>query len=239
MLKEQIKEIRKSIIAIGFKPNSTQVTILGSGFAVSDDGKILSAAHLYKQYKQLNEEQKKNLFGMAMIQQGKDSLEEYKWLPLELIDADDQNDIALFQIKDHNETLLKPLELGNSENIEVGDESYFIGFPYAAQLINDSFGVTLIVNKTIISNIKQDGIDPNHPRNWFIVDAISNPGNSGSPLLDLKTNKVIGIMTISFRTKSQVQPNLDIREPMHIAGAKPINLAKQLLNNSKTGFNVV
>jgi S1-C subfamily serine protease len=135
--------------------------------------------------------------------------------------------------------LLKPLKLGNSETIEVGDESYFIGFPYAATLINEGFGITLIVNKTIISNIKQDGINPNHPRNWFIVDAISNLGNSGSPLLDLKTNKVIGIMTIAFRMQSQVQPSLDIREPMHIAGAKPINLAKQLLNNSKTGFNVV
>ena len=73
------------------------------------------------------------------------------------------------------------------------------------------------------------GIDPEHPKNWFIIDAISNPGNSGCPLIDIETNKVIGVMTIAFRTQSKVMRELDIREPMHIAGARPINLAKSLL----------
>jgi serine protease Do len=225
-LKDRIKKIRSSIIAIGFKPNPNQVTIIGSGFAVTNDGKILSAAHLYKQ---LAPEQKENLLGMAMTGQEENGSESYTWLSLKLVKSDDKNDMALFQIENFEKTFLKPLELDNSEKIEVGDEVYFIGFPYAAQLINDGFGITLIVNKTIISNIKRDGIDPNHPRNWFIVDAISNPGNSGSPLINGETNKVIGVMTISFRTKSQAQPDLDIREPMHIAGAKPINPAKDLL----------
>lgn len=225
-LKQKIKRIRPSIVAIGFRPNPNQITIIGSGFAVSNDGKILSAAHLCKN---LTPEQKNNLMGMAMTKQEENGLEHYTWLPLKKISTNDKNDIALFQINDYNKTILKPLELGDSEKVEVGDDAYFIGFPYAAQLINDGLGITLIVNRTIISNIKRDGIDPNHPKNLFIVDAISNPGNSGCPFIDTETNKIIGIMTISFRTKSRVQPNLDIREPMHIAGAKPINLAKPLL----------
>ena len=225
MLKDNIQNIKDSIIAIGFKLNQKQVSIIGSGFAISNDGKILSAAHLYNR---LEPEQIKNFVGMAMTRKDKSGLEYYSWLPLELVKKEDINDVALFQMKNYNKTLLKSLKLGNSEKVQLGDDVYFIGFPYAANLINDGFGITLVVNKTIISNIKQDGIDPKHPRNWFIVDTISNPGNSGSPLLDLKTNKVIGIMTIAFRTKSQVQPNLDIREPMHIAGARPINLAKKL-----------
>ncbi len=225
-LKEKIKKTRNSVIAIGFKPNVNQITIIGSGFAVTNDGKILSAAHLFNQ---LKPEQKESLVGMVMTKQEENGLETYAWLPLKLIKKDDKNDVALFQIEDFNKTLLRSLELDDSEKVEVGDEAYFIGFPYAAQLINDRFGITLIVNKTIISNIKRDGIDPNRPRIWFIVDAISNPGNSGCPIISINTNKVIGVMTISFRTKSQTQPNLDIREPMHIAGAKPINLAKVLL----------
>ena len=225
-LKYKIKKIRSSIIAIGFKPNQNQVTIVGSGFAVTNDGKILSAAHLYNQ---LKPEQIKTLVGMAMTKQEENGLEHYAWLSLTLIKKEDKNDVALFQLEDYEKTLLKPLDLGDSEDVEIGDDAYFIGFPYAAQLINDKFGITLIVNKTIISNIKRDGVDPNHPKNWLIVDAISNPGNSGAPLIKIQTNKVIGIMTISFRTKSRTQPDLDIREPMHIAGAKPINLAKGVL----------
>ncbi len=229
MLRDKIKKVRTSIIAIGFKPNPNQITIIGSGFCVSDDGKILSAAHLYNQ---LKPEQKESLIGMAMTKQEENGLETYAWLPLEFIKSDDKNDVVLFNIKDFDKTLLKPLEIDDSEKAEVGDEAYFIGFPYAAQLINDKFGITLIVNKTIISNIKRDGVDPSHPRNWLIVDAISNPGNSGCPLISMETNKVIGIMAIVFGTKSQAQPNLDIRESMHIAGARPINLARDLLKHS-------
>lgn len=222
---EGIKNVRHSIIAIGFKPSPNKVTIVGSGFSVTDDGKILSAAHLFNQ---LKPQQVDTLMGMAMTKQEPNGLEHYTWLPLKLTKKRDKLDLALFQIGDYDKTLLSPLELGDSEKIEVGQEAYFIGFPYAAQLINEGFGITLVANRTIISNVKRDGIDPHHPRNWFIVDSISNPGNSGSPLIDLETNKVIGVMAIAFRTRSKVQPDLDIREPMHIAGAKPINLAKKL-----------
>ena len=227
-LKQKIKKIRTSIVAIGFSPAPNKITIIGSGFAVSDDGKILSAAHVYNQIKP---EFKNILMAMVMTKQENNGLEHYEWLPIKLIEGkkNDADDVILFQLENYNKTLLKKLELGDSENIEVGDETYFIGFPYAVQLMNDGFGITLIVNKAIISNIKQDGIDPNHKRNFVILDAVSNPGNSGCPLIDIKSNKVIGIMAIAFRMQSQVNKDLDIREPMHISAARPINLAKDLL----------
>ena len=228
-LNKKIKQVKNSIIAIGFKPSPDKVTIIGSGFAVSDSGKILSAAHLYKN---LKPEYIPNLMGLVMEREEKEGLIHYKWLPLKLIKKEDKDDVALFQIEEYENTLLRKLELGDSEKIEVGEDVYFVGFPYAAQLINDRFGVTLIVNKGIISNIKRDGTDTNYKKNWFIIDAISNPGNSGCPLIDVKTNKVIGVMTIAFRTQSKVMKELDIREPMHIAGARPINLAKNLLDSN-------
>lgn len=232
-IKEKIKEVKNSIIAIGFRPEPDKITIIGSGFIIKNDNKevlILSSAHLYNK---LKSEHVPNLMGMVTEGEEKDGLTHYKWLPLKLVKKEDKDDIAIFQIKDYKPDLLAEislgLKLGDSEDLEVGEDVYFIGFPYAAQLINNGFGVTLIVNKGIISNIKRDGIDPSHKKNWFIVDAISNPGNSGCPLIKLDTNEVIGIMAISFRTKSRTVGNLDIREPMHIAGAKPINLAKPLL----------
>lgn len=231
-LKEKIKKVKLSIIAIGFRPEPNKMTIIGSGFVIKGDGEILilSSAHLYNK---LKPEYVPNLMGMVTEREEKNGPTHYKWLPLKLVKKEDKDDIAIFQIKDYRPDLLAKiglgLKLGNSEDVEVGEDVYFIGFPYAARLINDGFGVTLIVNKGIISNIKRDGIDPSHKKNWFIVDAISNPGNSGCPLIKLDTNEVIGIMTISFRTKSRTVGNLDIREPMHIAGAKPINLVKDLL----------
>lgn len=212
-------------MAIGYKLNQNQINIIGSGFSIDDKGTIASAAHIYNQ---LKPEQQKELFGMVMSKKD-DKLEYYTWLQIDFKNKSDINDLILFQLKDYKKTIIKPISIGDSESVEVGDESYFIGFPYAAQLINDGFGITLIVNKTIISSIKRDGVDPKHLRNWLIVDAISNPGNSGCPLIDSESNKVIGIMTISFKTQSKINPQSDIREPMHIAGARPINLIKDLL----------
>jgi S1-C subfamily serine protease len=224
-LKENIKNIRGSIVAIGFNPSADKVTILGSGFLAQ--GKIITVAHLLNN---LTEEQALGLKANVMVEQKDRDLEKYQWFSIKLVPEkyDSKNDLAVFEFVE-KPPVINELELGDSETIEVGQDVYFIGFPYASQLINDGFGITLVTNKGIVSNIKRDGVDEKHPRNWFIIDAISNPGNSGCPVIDVETSKVIGVMSISFRTKSQVQPNLDIREPMHIAGAKPINLAKKLL----------
>jgi len=225
-LTKNIKEVRQSVIAVGFRHNSTKVTIVGSGFAVGNNAKILSSAHLYDK---LKPEHRNKLVGLAMTKQDSNGLEHYSWFPLKLIKKNEKNDMALFEIENYEKTLLTSLELGDSDKAMVGQDVYFIGFPYAAVLINEGYGISLIVNKAIISNIKLDGQDPKHPRNFIFLDSISNPGNSGSPLFDLITNKVIGVMAITFRTRSKTQPELDIREPMHICAAKPINLAKSLL----------
>lgn len=221
-LKQQIKETRKGIVAIGFNPSANQITILGSGFI--HNGKIITCAHLLNN---LKEEQIKSLKASVMVEQ-KGDMEGYAWLPIKEYKKDVANDLAVFEFEKAPEDL-KNLTLADSESVEIGQEAYFIGFPYAAQLINDGFGMTLVVNKGIVSNVKRDGADAEHKRNWFIIDGISNPGNSGCPVINAETNEVIGVMSISFRTASQTVKELDIREPMHIAGAKPINLVKELL----------
>jgi S1-C subfamily serine protease len=226
-LQDKIKQVSSSVVAVGFTPDSQHVTIIGSGFCITDDGKILTAAHVWNQ---IPENQRANVKGFVLSEEMRDYFQRYKWIPMKLIKKDDASDLAVLQLEEYKDTLLKKLKLGDSDALEMGQDVYFIGFPYAAQLINDGFGVSLIANKGIVSSIKRDGVNPEHPRNWIFVDTITNPGDSGCPLIDIDTNMVVGVNTISFRIQSQVMKNLDIREPMHIAGAKPINLAKKLLN---------
>lgn len=226
ILRDKIKEVEQSIVAIGFNPDPHRITIIGSGFSVSEDGKVLTAAHVYNQ---TPEGQRNELKANVMIEKLPSGLKKYKWIPIKLIEKSDKDDMVIFQLESYEDTLAKKLNLGDSDKVQVGDEVYFIGFPYAAPLINEGFGITLIANKGIISSIKQDGVAEGNPRNLIMVDAISNPGNSGSPLMDVTSGKVIGMMSIVFGTKSQTHKDLDIREPMHIAGARPINLAKGLM----------
>lgn len=221
-LKEQIQLVRNSIVAIGIILPSNQVNIIGSGFCVIDKNHILTANHLFLN---LKKEDIPNLVCMVAVTQ-KGPLTGYAWLPVEILNKKDTVDAALLKIKSDLATFLTPLNLSSSLTFNEGQEVYLCGYPYAANLMNDGFGITLIANKGIISSVKYSGKDP-YPLDWLFVDTISNPGNSGCPLFDSETNEVIGVMSISFRIQSKTVPILDIREPMHIAGAKPISEVKK------------
>lgn len=246
-IKNGFKSTKPSVVAIGFKVTQGALNILGTGFCVgrdNDNRLIMSVSHLIKE---VPLDKVGDLVAGVLIRTDEFGMDYYAWLPIEEIKHDYDYDIATFHFKkvpaqivsqieqtvgkfDFNDNkFLPPLILGNSDKTEVGTDVYFLGFPYAGQLVNDGFGLTLVLNKGVVSNIKNDGLRNNHPKNFIIVDAVSNPGNSGSPLIDTDSNKVIGVMSIAFRMQSKTQPNLDIREPMHFCAAKPINLAKELL----------
>lgn len=225
-MKGKIGDVKESIVGIAYRSSPEQAVILGSGFFVSDDGTILTSAHIYNQ---TPKEYLSNLCAIVMSKRDAHGGEEYAWLPINLVSKDDRNDIAFFKTDRRQETYPKPLMLGDSDKVELGDDVYFMGFPYAGNLMNEGWGITLIANRGMISNIKLDGGDELHPRSFFIVDAASNPGNSGSPLIDEASNKVIGVMSVSFRIQSKTDKDLDIREPVHISGARPINSAKKFI----------
>lgn len=104
-------------------------------------------------------------------------------VPAELIAADGALDVALLRIKQND---LPILNLGNSDNVHVGDEITAIGFPIVESLTATStFGRISSTDRVI-------GENP-----CFHIDLTINHGNSGGPLLD-RAGKVIGITTFGF-----------------------------------------
>ena len=86
-------------------------------------------------------------------------------------------DIALLKI----EGSYSPLELGNSDNVQVGEKVIAIGNP---------LGLQFSVSQGIVSAVHRTG--PNDLNYYIQTDAALNPGNSGGPLIDTQ-GKVIGI----------------------------------------------
>lgn len=97
-------------------------------------------------------------------------------------------DVAVIKLKNAPSNL-KPLTLGNSDKVAVGDSTIAIGAPFG--LSNTvTTGIISAKNRPVASS---DGTGSNASyMSALQTDASINPGNSGGPLLDAQGN-VIGI----------------------------------------------
>ena len=107
-------------------------------------------------------------------------------VPATVIGADPYSDIAVIKVN-APASLLKPLSLGNSSALKVGEAVLAIGNPY---------GLADTLTNGIISAL---GREMDSASGYPIVDVIQtdaaiNPGNSGGPLLNMR-GEVVGINT--------------------------------------------
>ncbi|HEY3919521.1 MAG TPA: Do family serine endopeptidase [Stellaceae bacterium] len=100
--------------------------------------------------------------------------------------SDEHADLAVLKIDTHGERL-PVLELGDSDQLEVGDLVLAIG---------DPFGVGQTVTSGIISGLARTGIGSDLS-SFIQTDAAINPGNSGGALVDLD-GRLVGINTAIF-----------------------------------------
>ncbi|WP_330298415.1 S1C family serine protease [Streptomyces sp. NBC_00503] len=110
-------------------------------------------------------------------------------VPAELVGGDTGYDLAVVQVTGVRG--LRPLALGNSENVRVGDPVVAIGAPF--DLSNTvTAGIISATGRPITAGgDKGDGSDVSYV-DALQTDAPINPGNSGGPLLDARA-QVIGI----------------------------------------------
>ena len=103
-----------------------------------------------------------------------------------LIGTAADSDLAVLQITAPREKL-KPIAVGTSSDLKVGQKAYAIGNP---------FGLSLTMTKGLISSLNRIIESPSGIKipKAIQTDAAINPGNSGGPLLD-KSGRLIGVNT--------------------------------------------
>ncbi len=138
----------------------------GSGFVISDDGYIVTNAHVVEGA---------NGSIKAKIGDG-------KTLDAKLVGQDASTDLALLKVSATN---LKPLALGDSSTVQVGDPAYAIGNP---------FGLDRTLTTGVVSALQREISSPNGFSIDDVIqtDAAINPGNSGGPLFN-SAGQVIGV----------------------------------------------
>ncbi|NGO81104.1 PDZ domain-containing protein, partial [Streptomyces sp. YC504] len=105
-----------------------------------------------------------------------------------IVGRDAGYDLAVVKVS--NVKGLKPLPLGNSDNVQVGDPVVAIGAPFDLSNTVTS-GIISAKERPITAGGEADGSDVSYV-NALQTDAPINPGNSGGPLVDSKA-RVIGI----------------------------------------------
>jgi S1-C subfamily serine protease len=177
----------------------------GSGFVLDKSGHILTNAHVIEGASRVSVQFEDNKTVEAKVE-GKDT----------------STDIALLKV-DKKGLDLKPLELGNSKTVQVGDPTIAIGNP---------FGLDRTLTTGVVSALQRKISAPNgySISNVIQTDAAINPGNSGGPLIDA-TGRVIGI-------NSQIATGGSGGGNVGIGFAVPINTAKQIVPQLKDSGSV-
>ena len=187
-LNTMFKQVENSVVQVNSKipVNNTinsqiqNATALGSGFVYDKQGHIITNAHVVGGSKTVD---------VTFVDGNR--------YTAKVIGTDDDSDIAVIQITDNNITKsLKPLTIGNSSKMEVGDSVIAVG---------NSFGLSDTMTTGIVSQIGR--LLPPSGLGFSIPDAIQtdapiNPGNSGGPLLNMK-GEVIGVNSAIFSTTGE------------------------------------
>ena len=172
----------------------------GSGFAIDGEGNIVTNAHVVE-----GADEVKVRFGDQELVKAK------------VRGSDPSTDLALLQV-DPGKAKLKPIPLGDSKSVRVGDQVIAIGNP---------FGLEHTVTTGIVSALQRSIDAPNgfSIENAIQTDASINPGNSGGPLLDGR-GRVVGI-------NAQIATGGGTNGSVGIGFAIPINLAKRIIPQLK------
>ncbi|KAC9482321.1 hypothetical protein E3N88_45764 [Mikania micrantha] len=142
-----------------------------------------------------------------------------------LIGADRSKDLAVLKV-DAPVDLLRPMRVGQSSFLKVGQQCLAIGNPFG-------FDHTLTVG--VISGLNRDIFSQTGVTigGGIQTDAAINPGNSGGPLLDSKGN-LIGINTAIF-----TQTGTSAGVGFAIPSSTVVKIVPQLIQFGKaTGLNV-
>lgn len=229
-LADTVPKVKGSVVVVGTyqRTRSPAFVFMGTGFAVGDGMLIATNAHV-KLRQPLNTEQFETLV-IALPRNGSTSeLREVTRLVV-----DDQHDLALLRIK--SGAPLSPLSLSSAEMRE-GQSIAFTGFPIGSVL-----GLYPTTHSGVISAIAPAGIPQARANrldgqlirqlsdgtfNIYQLDAIAYPGSSGSPLFDVDSGAVVGVVNAGLVRKVR---EAGLSDPTGITYAIPVEHLRRLLS---------
>jgi serine protease Do len=157
-----------------------EIQSLGSGVVVAPNGYILTNEHVVRDAEQIE----------VTFHTGETVL-------ARLVDTAHDYDLAVIRVEMED---LPYAELGNSDDLVVGEWAIAIGQPFGQLLYDSQPTVTVGVISALHRDVKEDPNSDRLYKDMIQTDAAINPGNSGGPLINSK-GEVIGINTFIFANR--------------------------------------
>jgi Do/DeqQ family serine protease len=186
----------------GLMPREQVQRALGSGVIVDASGLVVTNNHVIE--------------GADEV---KVALADKREFEATLVLKDARSDLAVLRLKDGHEQF-PAIELGNSDDLQVGDLVLAIGNP---------FGVGQTVTHGIVSAVARTQVGITDFQFFIQTDAAINPGNSGGALVDLR-GRLAGINTAIFSRSGGSQG---------IGFAIPANMVRVVVASAKSGGSAV
>jgi len=233
-LPDTIDRIRSSVVAIGtvMPTRGTQkkgppVKFRGTGFVVGNGRQVITNHHVIPET--IDVENKESL--AIFTGRGKKAKVHKAWL----VRTDPDRDLALLEISG---AALPVMKLGNGTRVREGEDVAVTGFPIGMVL-----GLYPVTHKGIIAAITPMVIPAissrtltakqikrmRNPFDVYQLDVVAYPGNSGSPVYNIESGEVIGVVNSVFvkGTKESV-----LEKPSGISYAIPVRYVHDLLKQN-------
>lgn len=188
----------------GYFMQTQEVEGIGSGFIINQEGYILTNYHVVKGAQEISVTLSNDVTTTAQI-----------------VNYDENQDVAMIKITDESVKIPATVELGDSDALQPGEEVIAIGTPLSTEL---SSTVTKgIISATSRSVAVQSGVT----MNLIQTDAAINAGNSGGPLVNTK-GEVVGIN--SSKISGEAVEGIGFSIPINDIKDKIESLSKPILN---------
>jgi len=227
-LPRTLVKVKPSIVAVGtIEPTRRPPSrFVGTGFVVADGRHVLTNAHVI--LAKLDREHRESL---AILTRSRPRPERHAIV----VASDPDHDVVVLRFDGPR---LPALALGDSKRVREGEVYAFTGFP-----IGMVIGFYPVTHHGFVSAITPIAIPQlsarrlsqkmvrrlSEPYDVFQLDATAYPGNSGSPLYDVRSGVVVGILNKVF--VKGTKENL-LKEPSGISYAIPIEYAVSLLRSA-------
>lgn len=175
---------------------------VGSGVVLDTDGNVLTNCHVIEGATEL------------VVSMGGESYE------AELVGEDSSSDLAVIRLKDVDSSKLTPIEIGDSDDLSVGEWVMAIGSPFGNEQSVSTGIVSALYRSTALPSTSGTSIYAN----MIQTDAAINPGNSGGALVN-DNGELIGINSI-IESYSGSSSGVGFAIPVNYA----INIASQIID---------